>query len=146
MPKPIKLAADYSNEHGGINAYDALDERGRGNRKEAFLTAGKAVLRRVAHALIDQGWSSKINANRGGIAVSGEVYMTLVNPSLTDKKLFVEITTTGIRGGEYGRVTDGACIIVQIRHGNQIGNNIWLSADLDSDQLTAKLRRIIEGL
>lgn len=141
--KPFKLEADYSNKYGGINGYDAPDERGRGARKEQFLAQGATLLRRVAREFEAEGWKSRIITNRAGVAVSGEVTLKL-NKAGIGQSLSVQLSGSVL----LGRPSDGAVIMAQIRNEDMrfVGGNIYLSADVDSDELFVQLWQIAKRL
>lgn len=82
------------------------------DNKARFLRAGSALLKSVAKALVDNDVveTSKISTNRGGIAVSGEVYGYLYAPGLRDCVL---VTITG--GSFSNRRSDRLICYLQYR-------------------------------
>lgn len=143
MPhKPFALKPSYANgDSNHIDAYGAYDERGLkgAENKEAFLKDARMLLRRAVRPFVNEGWIAKISVNRGGVAVSGEVYCSLFLPD-AEKMLFIEVSGTVL---SLGRETDGAMIMVQYRTNDQrrsfVGGNIYLSADLNEDELFHEL-------
>lgn len=87
----MKLKRDYGNPNGGlINAYT---ESGNA-RKEEFLRDAAKYMRAVGKELAKAGLTEQdVRPNRGGIAVSGEVYAEFRAPG-EDIGIFAEVSST----------------------------------------------------
>lgn len=142
MTTTVKMKLDYSNRHGGINAIDAQDERGRAPLKEQFHIDAKALFRATLRVLKahDSDWSGKVIANRAGVAVSGEVMCYLKHPSYRCS-LYMQLSSIM----QLGRDSDGLALLAQYRdEGRIVGANMWWDAEMDNHQLAEHVLKIME--
>lgn len=139
----MQFKNSYSaDEMGQINAYSVQGE----TLKDLFLNDALSMARMVARELKKRGWDSKSRKNKGGIAVSGEVYCDLIPPT-GDYQFLVEFGSTAFRsGGMLAREHDGVMIMVQKRSRDDrrsiIGNNIYIDPSYTSEQVAAEILRI----
>lgn len=109
----MTLTQDWGVDHidgweelkGGAN--EPTDYGLRGGVKDAFLKEARAYLNTVAGILTEQGYAphtdskgrpeKPVSVNESGVATSGDVILTLVNPE-TGSGIYVHIGDTSLRG------------------------------------------------
>ena len=126
-----------------INAYS---DKGA-EIKECFLKEAHALLKEVGTHLAFIGLvEQKIWKNRGGIAVSGEVYGEFFKPG-KNIGVFVEVGTSCVRG-HFSRKEDGVCIraVWRCRHRDHAhtpeGRNEWIDPNYNDQQIASCLETI----
>lgn len=129
---------------GPLNAYS----EDANASKERFLRDAGRFLRRVGYELEKHGLSEmRISPNKGGAAVSGEVYGDFRRPS-DDVGIFVEIGTTAI-ASRYARKQDQAVIrsVWRCRRREDChtpeGPNVYLDPNADSVEIAVKLLEVL---
>jgi len=134
---------------------DAYSETGA-DGKEQFLKDGKALLTDVGAYLIHHGLDRvEVHANKGGIAVSGEVSAMYWKKDDPTHRVWCEVSTSIVARER----KDQACIMARTqemiaedrprpgrvyRYGST-GVNQWLNADLDSLDLADRLLSIFNS-
>ena len=126
------------------NVYDASYNY---HGKQTFLADAKRLATAIGHALSIHGYGSQsIRVNRGGDAVSGEVYATYHKPYQT-YWIICEITQSSLPlSSREDRVTIRACWRKFSPSGYIEGPNNWINANLNSNEIALQLMAILPAV
>jgi len=130
----------------------AYDEAGEA-LKASFLRAGAKFLRAAGKALAAKGFTEvEVHSNRGGVAVSGEVYGYFFRPGERVGAM-VEVGTSCL-SFPFCRMTDHVCVRYVWRCRREQGchtpegGNQWMHVEddaFDSDELARVVAREVEA-
>ena len=125
----------------------------RGGVKDAFLKEARAYLNTVAGILTEQGYAphtdskgrpeKPVSVNESGVATSGDVSLTLVNPE-TGSGIYVHIGDTSLRGVVPTTPSGIAIMFRSASADNKFGTgmgstNRWAPVDLSAADFAAEL-------
>lgn len=150
-PEDMTLTQDWGVEH--IDAYTDQGEQ----VKKQFLRESAAYLRAVADVLQERGFTphtdakgrpeKPVSTNEAGVAVSGEVSLTLRNPT-AGVNVYVQISGTSLRGVVPGSASGVSVLARAGTSGDRYATrtedsgNRWLPPDLSALDLAGMLEKL----